>query len=263
MTLLATRQSFVELSGRYDLVVDEINWADNGANFFIQAGQRWLDRNSTIYQSRAKYYKTLALGAWYDIIPDCRAIQGVWVSNSLGSKWKLVKRDLGDLLYLTSLKTGTITDPNIPVDTMGGDAIKDPGQISVGSPINYAPIVLRSVPEVSGSITIDHFGPVVYSTSGNHHGFDGIIFLPPVDAEHVLEIDGLFYQPKLVNDSDSNFWTEREEFTLVLAACRAMEVSFRNRQGVSDWESAIASELQGVEFDLVEEESSNIRQLGG
>ena len=98
MTLVIARQHLVELSGRYDLVVDNVNWANQGADFFLQAGQRWLDRTSTIFQSGARYYKNLTQGAWFDLVPDCRAIQEVWISNSLGTKWKLMKRDFGDLL---------------------------------------------------------------------------------------------------------------------------------------------------------------------
>ena len=74
MTLLSVRQRFVDLSGRYDLVIDSINWANNGADFFIQAGQRWLDRSGIIPKSDSKYYKALAEGAWYDLIPDCRNV---------------------------------------------------------------------------------------------------------------------------------------------------------------------------------------------
>lgn len=43
MNLLQVRTKFVDTSGRFDLVVDTTNYADNGANFFIQAGQRYLD----------------------------------------------------------------------------------------------------------------------------------------------------------------------------------------------------------------------------
>ena len=262
MTLVLARQHLVELSGRYDLVVDNINWADNGADFFIRSGQRWLDRNSAIYQSGAKYFKTLAQGAWYDLIPDCRAIQEVWISNPSGSKWKLQRRDYGDILYEVSITSGQATDPLVPLTIYQGNSLVDPGGISAGAPINYTPVVLRTVPDSGGIATIDQFGPVNY-TGNNQYDVDGVIFLPPVNVGHVLEVHGLFYQPKLVNDGDRNFWTEKEEFTLILAACRAIEVSLRNQQGVADWESAIASELRGMEFDLVDEESSETHSMRG
>ncbi len=263
MTLVLARQHLVELSGRYDLVVDNINWADAGADFFIQAGQRWLDRNSAIYQSGARYYKTLAQGAWYDLIPDCRAIQEVWVSNSNGSKWKLQKRDYGDILYEVSIASSQAADSLIPRTIYQGSSLVDPGGIRAGAPISYTPIVLRTVPDSSGIATIDQFGPVSYTSATSQYDVDGVVFLPPATVGHVLEARGLFYQPKLESDNDKNFWTEKEEFTLVLAACRAIEVSLRNQQGVADWESAIASELRGIEFDLVDEESSETHSMRG
>lgn len=263
MTLLATRKRLVELSGRYDLVIDDMNWANNGADFFIQSGQRWLDRNATIAKSIAKYYKPLAVGAWYDLIANCRNIMEVWVSNSDGNKWKLTKRDLRDMLYYSSNTERTVRLSLVPEDVRDG-LLTDPAQLSNGSPINYTPIVLRSMPQPGGSVKIDQFGPVSYSdTTQSHYNLDGIMFLPPVTAGHVLEVYGQFYQPKLVADADQNFWTEQEEFILVLAACRAIEISMRNQQGVADWESAVINELRGLEFDAIEEQSAEITEIRG
>lgn len=262
MTLVTVRQHLVELSGRYDLVVDNINWADAGADFFIRAGQRWLDRNMVIYQSVARYFRTLDQGAWYDLIPDCRAIQEVWISNPNGSKWKLQKRDYEDILYTVSIPASKSVDSTVPLSIYQGGTLVDPAGIVASAPINYTPIVVRTTPDANGLATIDQFGPVRY-TGANQYDVDGIILLPPATVGHVLEVRGLFYQPKLLNDTDKNYWTEKEEFPLVLAACRAIEVSLRNQQGVADWESAIASELRGVEFDLVDEESSETHSMRG
>jgi hypothetical protein len=41
MNLLQIRTKFRSVSGRYDLVND--NFSDNGANFFIEEGRKWLD----------------------------------------------------------------------------------------------------------------------------------------------------------------------------------------------------------------------------
>ena len=263
MTLVLTRQHLIEFSGRYDLVVDTVNYYDAGANFFIQSGQRWLDRNFVLYQAEARYYKSLALGIWYDLIPNCRAIQEVWVSNSTGSKWKLQKRDYGDILYEVSITSGQATDPLVPLTIYQGNSLVNPAGIMNGAPLNYTPIVLRTIPDADGLSTIDQFGPVSYTGSDSQYDVDGVIFFPPVSAGHVLEVRGLFYQPKLLNDIDKNYWTEKEEFVLVLAACRAIEISLRNQQGVADWESAIRNELQGVEFDLVDEQSAETHSMRG
>ena len=264
MTLLAVRQHLVELSGRYDLVVDSLNWANAGADFFIQAGQRWLDRSGIIPKSDAKYYKVLAEGAWYDLIPNCRNIKEVWISNSDGNKWKLTKRELGDMLYFSANDESLRNPSLIPIDVDGNNILKDPGQLTKGSPINYTPVVVRTSPEVVGTVTIDRFGPATYNdTTQDHYNLDGIVFLPPAKSGHVLEVIGQFYQPKLTVDGDKNFWSEQEEFILVLAACRAIEVTMRNQQGVADWESAIRNETMGLEFDLIEEMSAESRGIVG
>lgn len=43
MNLKEIRSLFIKRNGRFDLVVDTTDYVDNGANFFIQAGQRILD----------------------------------------------------------------------------------------------------------------------------------------------------------------------------------------------------------------------------
>ena len=55
MNLLQIRQKFRTLSGRHDLV--ESDGSDNGADFYINAGQRHLDRLDETQKSPAICYK--------------------------------------------------------------------------------------------------------------------------------------------------------------------------------------------------------------
>ncbi len=71
------------------------------------------------------------------------------------------------------------------------------------------------------------------------------------------------YQPKLVNDDDKNFWSERHPFILVMAAMRQVEVSYRNTEGQKDWEAAIRGELFGQELDWADQESQEVSQMEG
>lgn len=244
MTLLQTRKDFVVFSQRYDLVSDYEGgvYTDNGANFFIRAGQRWLDRRNDIYKSEARYYLTLTTGAWYALIPDCRSVRSVYMSNAAKTKWKLKKNDL---------------------EVIRADFSTDPALIDNGDPLVYSPVTLRTIAEVASTTVIDKFGATTYSSAVNHYSYDGIIWLPPASASLYLEVDGLFYQPYLSADGDMNYWTEQENFILILAACRAIEVSMRNSQGVKDWEEAIQSEILGLEFDAVDQSSSEYHELEG
>ncbi|MFA5380300.1 MAG: hypothetical protein WC455_31350, partial [Dehalococcoidia bacterium] len=76
------RKKFVELSGRYDLI--KANETDNGADFFINAGQKILDRMQDSGKAKARYTVSLAAGTILVYTAGLRAIKGVWVSSSDG-----------------------------------------------------------------------------------------------------------------------------------------------------------------------------------
>jgi hypothetical protein len=242
MTLIAIREQFVKFTGRYDLVVDTDEWQDNGADFFITSGQRWLERRATVRKSSARHYVALEVGAWYALIPSCRAIHEVWVSNAVGEKWKLTKKSL------TELRNEFADSPTL---------------IDSGALLYYCPVSVRVSPEEVDITQIDHFGTEVFETDTDHFSFDGLVFLPPAEESLALEVHGNFFQLKLEEDNDANYWSEEEPFILVLAACRALEISYRNTAGVRDWESAIDDELRGLEFDLVDQQSSEISRIEG
>ena len=97
MNLLDIRTKFIELSGRGDLVVDETDYADSGANFFINAGNRWLDRLENVSKSPGKTYKRIEDGDWYTTFNDCRAVKKVYVADD-EERVEVVKKELGWLL---------------------------------------------------------------------------------------------------------------------------------------------------------------------
>ena len=74
---------------------------------------------------------------------------------------------------------------------------------------------------------------------------------------------GYFNNAQLVNDTDENFWSVEHSWILVLAAMRSMEIAQRNREGVADWETAIRSEMLGLEYDLVDSIPGRITQMEG
>jgi len=243
MSLLSVRKHFVEFTGRYDLVKDSVSYGDNGADFFIRAGQKWLDRFADIYQSDARRYVEIEIGGWYTIVPNIRSIKEVYISNNDGVKSRLKK------VSFKELRDSFPSDPSL---------------IDAGTTLIYSPTNLRVIPEVPNVITIDTFGPITYEIDDeNHWNFTGLVFLPPTIEPIILEVHGSFYQHILSTDSSANFWSEEQEFILVLAASRALEISYRNMTGVRDWEAAIYSELQGLEFDLVQQQSSGYTQMEG
>uniref|UniRef100_A0A6M3JRL7 Uncharacterized protein n=1 Tax=viral metagenome TaxID=1070528 RepID=A0A6M3JRL7_9ZZZZ len=242
MTLVELRQKFVELSGRYDLVVNTTAWADNGADFFINAGQDHLDRLGLFKKSQARFWGTIAIGGYYINITRARAVQRVWVSTTT-DKYPLEPREI--------------------------DEIKDwypepPSLVDTGRPLYYAPTVLRNVPEESDQIIIDSFGGTATDTvSAEHYEYHGLFLYPPADVAYQAEVWGLFYTNKLEDDADESWWSVQHPLTLILAAMRAVEVSYRNTQGVNDMNLAIASETSGMDKDMVEEDIAQFNQISG
>lgn len=244
MSLLEVRKQFVKLSGRYDLVVDDTDWADNGADFYINAGQLWLDRLETFKKSYARVFETVAAGDWYKLFPLCRAVKEVWCSpDDEEKKWKLEKKNF---------------------DILRAAYAESPTSIDQADPIYYSPICIRTVPETSGQITIDWFGSTEFAdATKDHFEYNGLVFMPPADAAMTLEIHGLFYHPKLIVDASKNYWTEANSLALVMAACRALETTYHNIKGVSDWTASVKAELFGLGLDLAEEESAEVDQIEG
>ena len=242
MTLLAVREQFVKITGRYDLVVDTTDWEDNGADFYINAGQLYLDRLETFKKSYSRVFEEVLVDEWYKLFQSCRAIKDVWISNSDGEKWKLTK---------------------VSFDILRAAYAEDPANLDTGSPLYYAPINIRRSPETAATVTVDYFGATEYTEAVDHYEYNGLVFLPPADGTYTLEINGLFYHPKLEDDADTNYWTEVNPLVLVMAASRALEVVYRNTEGVNDWNNAIKSELFGLGIDLVEEESAEISEMEG
>jgi len=235
VTLRAVRADFIEFSGRYDLVVDTTNYVDAGADKYIRMGQKWLSRTFEIGAKNGIHYVTLAAGDWFVLVPDARAMREVWMSpNENGDKWQLRK---------------------LSQEEWRNEAPADPATINNGRPLFWAHAILRSVPEVQNVTTVARYGVVAYNVTDNHWAFNGIVWTPPIDRVTTLEVHGNFYHPELNTDGDMNYWTEEESNVLVMAACRALEQSYRNMQGMLDWESAIKSELIGAEFDLADDEA--------
>uniref|UniRef100_A0A6M3J930 Uncharacterized protein n=1 Tax=viral metagenome TaxID=1070528 RepID=A0A6M3J930_9ZZZZ len=241
MNLLEVRTKLVELSGRYDLVTDVTSYADNGADFFIKAGQDYLDRSGTFSKSVSKVYNDIAASAFYTLMQRARAVQEVWVSNAEG-KYKLEKRDLAAIKAYYS-------DPIADIDT--------------GRPLFYSPAAIRTVPRTDDEITIDSFYGTAYTYAADDFSYDAIVHYPPADEAYQIEVWGLFYSAELTLDASESWWTIKHPATLIKAALREIEVFYRNTEGVKDWGLAVGEDTVGIDKDLVEQDISEINQMEG
>lgn len=243
-TLLVARQKFCQLSGRPDLALP-LNESggttefgtDNGADFFITAGQDYLDRLQSTPKEQGRIFDSVAINAWYLTFQKSRAIMEVWVNSDKG-RWELEKVSLGSLKkYYASLRADT-----------------DSGQVAY-----YAPASLRAI----DAADIDDKGAFFNYIMAASDDYNGIIFMPPTEEALVVEIVGKFYSDTLSSNSSQSFWTQNHMMTLVWSALRQLEISYRNTEGARDWKEAIDESIVGIDKDVVEEIIADTEEMDG
>lgn len=242
MNLLQVRQQFRAISGRYDLVNSD--GSDNGADFYINEGSRYLDRLERVDKSPAYYYTSLAIGFYSVNFPLCRAVQEVWVTKSTGVRWQLEKKTF---------------------QWLRAEYAEVFGIADTGAPAYYAPINLRTVPdpsEVQGNLA-NYMAAALDVINTNTQDYNAVIIIPPTDEVLTVEVGGLFYQRVLDEDSDENYWTQLHPFLLIQSAMMQVEIANRNTQGVNDWKRTIGDNLSGIGMDVVEEDISEYNQMEG
>ncbi len=240
MNLLQIRTKFRELSGRYDLV--NTDFSDNGADFYINEGCKYLDRSSTIKKSYASTFKFIDINKSAVFFSQCRAIKEVWIMSTT-SRWRLEKKSLKSLTseYLSSLSR------------------------SSGNPLYYAPAISRYTPEDATADSTDFASYIgwVDIQSTNASESNSILLNTPVQEKLVIEIRGLFYSAQLLTDTGSNYWSESHAGLLLKAALRELEIFSQNPTKVRLWDSAIAIDLIGLDKDFIEEDIVDITQIEG
>jgi len=240
MNLLQLRTKFRELSGRFDLVSNL--FADTGADFFINAGSKYLDRMDETQKSWGTCFKFLEVGHWAVSFPYCRAIKEIWVAT-ISERWQLEKTRLQDLIegYMTGL----------------------PSSVTPGTPLYYSPCITRYIPENATVQELEAFIGYVDIPAGHSHEINSILVNIPTSEKLTVIINGLFYSAELVNDTDENYWSAVHPLLLISAAMRQTEVPNRNTQGLNDWDNAIRTEMRQIGFDLVDEMIAEADQMGG
>lgn len=242
MNLIQLREHFRTVSGRYDLV----NTANEnlGADFYINAGQHYLDRQHETQKSWGICYRQVAINHYAAMFPFCRAIKEVWAATTT-ARWQLEKVNIQDLHAQYFTKPGSLLDS--------------------GAPIVYSPTILRVIPEADRQAIKDldeiiGFADVMF---GSHSAYNGIMIAPPTNEVLYVEIRGLFYSPELINDTDVSYWSLMHPEVLIMAAMYELEIVNRNTQGANDWLKSIQDHTIGLGMDLVEELIAEVDQMEG
>lgn len=245
------RKKFCELSGRYDLINADLT--DNGADFYINAGQSHLDRMQNTGQMKAKYIKQVTAGTIKVYVAGLRAVHKVWAGNTTDGLVELNRVDL---------------------DWLREEYEKQLGDIDQGTPYYYAPAILRPFPDSSTTTSLSGYYDIddlqLHATVPDHYKYSGIVIMPPPDTTYYISVYGTFYSPTLSATVSSGTWTQTKSMwtevhpqILLKAALYELETFYRNTEGANDWMSALKVDVDGLDKDFADQESYNINQIGG
>jgi len=242
-SLKEIRESFVTLSGRYNLVTDTETFDDNGANFFIEEGRKFLDAIQDQPRTEKWYKADITAGQFFIKIESLRAIREVYIVDS-DERIRLDERTSGWLRTY----------------------YREPfSQIDQGTPEFYAIVSTDLSPEKKGLTAADFsFGDeaLIYSSETDRYKKTGIVITPPPDQTWTIEVLGIFGSMPLISDTDKNFWTVNYPSVLIQAALYMVEMFHRNTEGMKDALAAMEPFLMGIDKDLATD-GQTFNQIGG
>jgi hypothetical protein len=251
MNLLDIRKKVVGISGRYDLIVDSVDWADFGMDYYIQSGQRYLERSLGVTPATAKLFQSVAAGAFLASFRNCRSVQELWVMDE-NSRTKVGRVTEPDMKMMFPRYSNNIYSEN-------------PTLITSGRPTYYVPVNLRRSPVEENPTTGDapSLSSYLDTVSPADPSMNGVLFMPPTDKVYTIEVVGLFYDATLTSNMDENYWTINHPDILVRAALRELAIDFAGSKTVVEWTRTIGEYLLGIEKDAIDQEISEITEMEG
>jgi len=221
MSLLDVREQFARTTGRYDLVTSATTFTDNGADFYIKAGQRMLDRMLPFGKDQAEVSVSLATSAIETTLANVLTVLSVAV------------RDTGDdtIQYLDKTNIENLRE-------VYGDENSNLSNVTSGEPRSWA---LGWIRDAVTDNTTTAFGSVK------------LVTMPPADKSYTLVINARVKSNALVNDTDESFWTEEHPDVLVMAAQYVLEGSYRNAEGAAAARQMVERAVEELYNDVVEQ----------
>lgn len=217
MTLAEIRSHFIKRSGRYDLITQD--GQDNGANFFIQSGSRFLDRHADVRKAQEG---SSIHGVGQDgllRLTDCWLIESV-LANIEGG-W----RHLRKLASRSSLQARFVGIPtfyavktirhSLPLTKLPASQVTASASAFDQQDMASTALLLEILPHPHDTLTVD--------------------------------VRGSFYAAPLQQDTDTNTWSELYPDTLIKAALYQLEIFYRNTEGANDWLVSIQLDLRDAE----------------
>jgi len=231
MNLLDIRQEFIEKTGRTDLATTSTGSSENydvdaGADFYIKAAIRTLDRMQENSSSEAYFSANLAVGASEVKVIDCRNISQVWIVTTDGQtklEWMNYEELMTEYPKLTTTTSGT------PEYWSSYNKVLSPRQ----------------------------------RFSGDDYGNRTVVVMPPTNAAVEVQVYGKFYSSDLVDNVDENFWSVVHPDILIMAAMQEVEGFYRNTEGYADFERIVQKKLRGIDVDLASIDAADAIEMEG
>jgi len=238
-TLVDIRKKFIVASRRYDLITDgdlDTN-TDNGANDFINEGQRYLDLVAETPKSLRHLMVVLAEGEFSVEIEGLMQVKSVTVIDSTDGH-------------------SNITDGFMGVVEFRNEHPSLISEWDTGTPVDWTLNIIGLAPEqnVETAETFASAGVLDYDAVHFEDDYDytGLLFYPVADQDYTIDLIGRFMSPKLSANTDVSYWTKRFPGLLVQASCYALARTLKNQAGMRAWLEAMDRELNALDNMTVE-----------
>tara|TARA_R100001244_G_scaffold123764_1_gene93477 strand:- start:1853 stop:2593 length:741 start_codon:yes stop_codon:yes gene_type:complete len=231
-TLLQVRTELIDISGRFDLVVNTSAYADAGADIYINKGQRLLEQLVPTWNDLSRRVVALAINDKYiELESTVRSIDEVI----------LVKVSDGSRLSLSELPYNQIYNSYSDLTVSG-------------APSYWCRHITRPAPQQESGFNPAAFDGTEAMMSTEADFVDNIRLLlnVPVSVAYSAHVFGMFYANDLSGDSDTSYWTSVHPHILVLAALYQMEVHYRNVEDAANMLRELRLQLREVDKDNVQ-----------
>jgi len=239
MNLITIRKLFRDMSGRYDLVNDDLSNNDElngGADVFINEGSRWLDRRTIIERSWITHPQWVTQGTWVVQFPTARSVQQVRVDDV-----QVARVSLAELMTTINQRRG---------------------ELSEGIPVSYALVATKPLATPVNVSDYQEFFSTLELTPDTLEEANTVIFssmVPTVGA--MVTVVAKFYQRALVQDDDVNHWSRTHPVLLVNSAVRQSHIASGNKALLDIINQEIDKDLAAMSADRVEDDTWGAVQM--
>lgn len=130
-----------------------------------------------------------------------------------------------------------------------------------GALLHYSPVITRKIPEDADLSTFAAYMTYLDTTTTIGYDYNAVIIVPPTSELVLIEVRGLYYSVRMVDDEDENYWSVVHPLTLLKATFHQLEIFNQNQGKTKQWRDALAEDLTGISKDLVEELISEVTQI--